>query len=142
MARFRFPPRFGMRVRNDGNTLAFFNFVDTETMLEFKDWKLMNGSNGMFVSAPTGKPYVNGEGKKIFPPYVAVAFEGKTRSPKGDQWIKELTEAAVAEYNQTNGSDAPVTSPRKSGSGVFEPSGGKKATYDASFGAEDDDLPF
>lgn len=107
------------RVQNKENLLAYFDFIDTETGLEYQDWQLMNSKNGMFVSAPGKKSYTNGKGKTVFPKYVAPAFDDEQdnkRNPKGDAFFQAVAKMAIAAYEAAG--DAPATRPTaKAGSG-------------------------
>lgn len=147
MARFTFPGKLAMRVQNgEGKVKAYFNFIDTETGLEYKDWKLMDGENGMFVSAPTGKPYQKeGQAKPVYPPYIMVAFDtNKQKMKAGLNWVAELKDAAIEEYEGRIAGNSRAAAPtaRKSGAGAF-PNRGGKMDYEKMFPQDDEsELPF
>ena len=51
--RFKIEGQYSMRVVKKKSLLAFFSFVDTETGLECFDWRLMKGTNGVFIGPPS-----------------------------------------------------------------------------------------
>lgn len=65
---FTFPPKFAMRLNTAGtnkSTLAYFNVVNNETGLEFRDVRLIEGKDGRFVAAPF-RTYEDKDGKTQF----------------------------------------------------------------------------
>ena len=125
--RFYFPERL-FRPRNTGTLLAYFTFVDNETGLEYSNWRLVTGSNGVFVSSPF-ETYDNPEKGPQYYNYVKAAYDTKAennRNAKGDKYIKDLAEAAHAVYQRL-----------QSTAGVAAGSG--RGPVDDE---EDDDLPF
>ncbi len=164
--RFTFPPKFGMRLQNNGNLLAYFTFVDEKEGLEYRDWKLLKTKDGSrhFVSSPAAewenKKVIDPTTKKPkreFTPYVREARVGDEWSETGKAYMAELTEAAVSEYERLNGG-ASDERPARSASGgnrggtAAKSGGGSKRSgtsvggpvnYDEMFrGEDDDDLPF
>jgi hypothetical protein len=151
MARFTFPGQYAMRVIDKDQLLAFFTFVDTETGLEYRDWKLMTGSNGRYVGSPTGKPYKDKEGKDQYPKFVREAYdvESKKRVQAGVEWFAALLEAAEAEYEQRSaggsGGSTGRSTNRSSGKGSYTRPAASKMKYEDMFATDgdgDDDLPF
>lgn len=153
MSRFRIAQRKGgksaMRVIDKKNLLAFFDFHDDETGLMYRDFKLMNGKNGMFVGSPTGEPYEDKNGDTKYPEYVSATYdpdEKNKRHPAADEFFKGLSEAAQAEYEKlSDGStdddedDRPArSSKKKSGAGPVSRSAPRSRKEEE----EDDDLPF
>jgi hypothetical protein len=143
MARFTIPQRnkkSAMRVINKKSLLAFFDFVDNELGLEFKDWKLMKGQHGMFVGSPNAPTYVDKNGKTVYPEYIRPAYDpdaDSKRNADGEAYLKELLKTAEAEYETlAGGSEAAEPSPRgkKSGAGPIKPK--------AKAGDEDEACPF
>lgn len=110
-----------LRIIHKNSLLAFFNFVDTETGLEYKDWKLMAGKHGNFVGSPCAPSYENKEGRTIYPPYIQPAYDPETeskRNAKGEEFCKAILLVAQAEYDKLSGgsvSDRPA--PKRSGAG-------------------------
>lgn len=126
--RFYIPERL-FRVRDDGTLLAYFSFVDNETGLEYSNWRLVTGKEGVFVSSPF-ESYDHKEKGMQYYNYVKPAYDSKAdknRNPKGVAFMTELSKVAHAFY-QTKQSGAPVAA----GSGR-----GPVATEDP-----DDKLPF
>lgn len=124
--RFYFPERL-FRIRDDGNLMAFFTFVDNTTGLEYSNWRLMSGVNGIFISSPAqAKDPKDGTPVKYYN-YVKAAYDSKTenkRNAKGDQYLQSLAEAAHTVYQRLqNGAGS-------SGRGPVGDDG------------DDDDLPF
>jgi hypothetical protein len=122
--RFTFPPKFGMRVQNNGNLLAYFTFVDEKLGLEFRDWKLLKTKDGerYFVSSPAAewenKKVIDPKTKKPkreFTPYVREARDGDEWNETGKAYMAELTEAAVSEFERLNGEGSGKSSNRSSG---------------------------
>ena len=148
MARFTFPGPYAVKVIDKDGLLAFFSFVDEETELQYRDWRLLEGENGPYIKSPTGKPYEDKNGKKQYPEYVKAAFdkEGKKR-PKGNQFFADLFEAVMEEFeNRKQGGGKPRSSnaaPSRSAKGAFVPR--SRVSADTAFSSglnDDDDLPF
>ena len=94
------------RVRDDGNLMAFFTWVDNETGFEYSNWRLVNGQNGVFVSSPFEK-YDHPEKGTQFYTYVRPAYDAKAdnkRNAKGEALIQQVCEAAEAMYHKIKGS--------------------------------------
>jgi hypothetical protein len=108
--RFTIPQRNGksaMRVQKKNSLLAFFDFTDEVTGLEYKDFKLMQGPKGPFIGSPSAAPYKKGE-KTIYPDYVKPAYDPNTeskRNAKGDAYFSELRKVALAEFAKLTGDD-------------------------------------
>lgn len=63
MTRFRFPGKYSMLpVKDRKNILAYFNVLDTELGIEFRDVRLPEGKNGVFVAAPF-RTYTDSKGR-------------------------------------------------------------------------------
>lgn len=91
-SRFKIPREYGMRVMHGKEPLlAFFNFIDTELGLEFTDWRLIDGQNGVFVASPS-REYTNKAGEKKYTNYIYAASQGKDED--GRAWLDELAEVA------------------------------------------------
>lgn len=154
MSRFAIAVRKGgksaMRVINKKNLLAFFDFQDNDTGLLYRDFKLMNGKNGMFVGAPTGEPYEDKNGDTKYPEYVSAIYdpdEKNKRHPAGDEFFKGIAEVAQEEYDKLSDGasddddtdDRPArSSKKKSGAGPVSRSAPRSRKEEE----EDDDLPF
>lgn len=151
MSRFTIAERKGgksaMRVVNKKNLLAFFDFKDNDTGLLYRDFKLMNGKNGVFVGAPTGEPYEDKNGETKYPEYISAIYdadEKNKRSQAGDEFFKGVAEVAQEEYDKlSDGTDdeddrpARSTKKKKAGAGPM-----RKAPRSSSDDEEDDGLPF
>ena len=101
MARFFIPEKF-FRVQKRDTLLAFFSFVDNETGLEYTNWRLLQGTKGPFVGAPSETYDHPTKGKQYYP-YVRPAYDSTRedkRNPKGDAFMQELTEAVWAVYDK------------------------------------------
>lgn len=97
MSRFMFPGKRAMRpMNNGGNTLAYFDFVDTATGLEYRDWRLIDSKKGVFVASPYRAYNSNGETR--YSDFVRPAKDGDGRNEDGVAFFEELAEAAYAEY--------------------------------------------
>lgn len=150
MSRFTIAERKGgksaMRVINKKNLLAFFDFQDNDTGLLYRDFKLMNGKNGVFVGSPTGEPYEDKNGDTQYPKYVDAIYDGdekNKRNPAGDDFFKGVAEVAQEEYDKLSDGaseedERPArSSKKKSGAGPVRSAPRSRSTED-----EDDDLPF
>lgn len=94
------------RVRDDGNLMAFFTWVDNTTGLEYSNWRLTNGQNGVFVSSPFEK-YDHPEKGMQFYNYVRPAYDAKEetkRNAKGIALLAEVQKAAEDMYHSIKGS--------------------------------------
>ena len=81
-----------------GKTIAFFDVVIYNENVDLdgvtiKGFKLVDGGNGMFASAPSEKKEVDGETK-----YYPMVWLGKNL-------LQQINESAIAKYNE----DQPVT---------------------------------
>ena len=132
--------KYRLRVMNKENLLAYFDFVDQDNGLEYQDWQLMKGKNGLFVSAPGKKPYENKDKKTIYPKYVAPAYDGAAetkRSPSGEKFFADVLAAAKTVYDLLNTDEQPAARAKKSGAGPLP------STVPDDLGPdESDDLPF
>lgn len=108
--------------------LAFFTWVDNDTGLEYSNWRLVEGKNGLFVSSPC-EQYDHPEKGPQFYNYVKAAYDKtaeNNRNAKGDELIAQVLVAAKAMYAQVSGNSPSETS---TGRGPVEPD-------------DDDGLPF
>lgn len=127
------------------NLLGYFNFVDTVNGLEYRDFRLSKGSQGVFAASPFRTYRVEGEDKDRFSDYVRPAYENDERDELGVEFFAELTEAAEAAYEAA---EAPASSGKgkSSGRGQKATAGAKKSgrgpVRNSAPDDEDDDLPF
>lgn len=110
-----------LRVRpanKPGATLAFFDFVDTQTGVEYRDFVLLKGSNGTFVKSPF-KEFEGRDGPARMP-FVRAERDNEL----GQQWFDEVcVEAETALVTSAKDSVfKPVTNPTTSGKGAVAPS--------------------
>jgi DNA-binding cell septation regulator SpoVG len=101
-SRFTFRGEYDMRLLDSsGSMLAFFNFQDTELGLEFKDFKLFEGKNGVFVKSPS-RSYEDAEGEEKYSEYVRAMYDSdeKAFDEVGTAYFEEVAEAAYAEYER------------------------------------------
>jgi len=95
-----------MRVHNNKNLLAFFTFIDTATGLEYRDFKLCTGKNGIYVSSPSQSYEKDNETKYVNQVQAAYDPDAQyNRNPKGVEFMEKLAEAAYAVY-QSKGAGA------------------------------------
>lgn len=132
-SRFDFSDQYSMRIIDDGSLLAFFNFVDTELGLEFKDWALRDGKNGVFVVSAS-RQYENNDGETKYSNYVQpnYDFDNNVRDEDGIAYFDELTDAALAEFERRKeegetGGRKKSKGRKSSGSGNRKSSGSSKS---------------
>lgn len=108
MSRFNI---LSFRRKDKDKLMGYFNFVDTQTGLEFRDFRLINGAEGVFAAGPF-RTYEGADNKQKFSDYVRIAYdtEAKQRDEVGNAFFEELAEAAHNQYQNTE-ADAPA--PRK-----------------------------
>ena len=94
MGRFHFDDKRGIRIQNSGSLKAFINFVDTATGIEYRDFRLLAGKQGIFVSGPSRKYEKDGETKYI--DFVQAAYENE----QGRQWFAQLAHEANEAYQR------------------------------------------
>ncbi len=104
-----------LRIVNQKTLVAFFNFWDLDSGLEYKDWKLIESAKGKFVASPTGKPYEK-EGKTVYPELVKTIYDNdkKEWNAEGNAFFKAVLAAAVNEYERQAGA---APEPKRSASG-------------------------
>jgi hypothetical protein len=115
------------RVVDKKNLLAFFDFVDNETGLEYQDWQLIQGKNGRFVAAPGKDPYKDKKtGKDVYPKFVAPAYDATTDSKRnvaGERFFSEVLDMAAQMYDTMSAANGSSPAPAKrSGAGPLPPS--------------------
>lgn len=145
MSRFAFPEKYAMRLieNGKGGALAYFNIIDTETGIEYRDVRLIQGKNGVFVSAPFRSYEAKGETK--YADYWRASFESDgSRSTKGVAFVEEMAQVAYARYEQEaangGGNSAPASA---SGSGQRKAAGGRGPLASApTTGEKKPELPF
>jgi hypothetical protein len=103
MGRFTIKTRNGrpaLRIVNKKSLLAFFDFQDNETGLVFKDFRLLQGVNGFFVSSPVGMPSEDAAGTLKYPEYISAIRDPATgtRHPLGNRFFHAVARLAYAEY--------------------------------------------
>ena len=116
------------RVRDTNNLMAYFTWVDNETGLEYSNWRLVRGQNGVFVSSPF-ESYEHPEKGMQYYNYVRPAYDSKAenkRNSKGEELIAEVLRMAEAKYHELKGTVTAGTT------------GGRGPVNDE----EDTDLPF
>lgn len=115
--RFQFPEKYAMRLveKPGGKVLAYFTIIDTEIGIEFRDVRLMKGSNGVFVASPFRDYEKNG--KKQYSDFWRAAWDEQSseRSERGVAYLEEMTEAAKELYERlSSGSgDSESAAPRR-----------------------------
>jgi DNA-binding cell septation regulator SpoVG len=149
MSRFEFRGDYAMRPQSgNGNLLAYFNVIDTETGIEFRDMRLVEGRNGVFVAGPFRSYEDKTSGETKYSDYIRAAYEGDDRNEKGVQWFEELTQAAYAHFETLSKggekptparSSKPAAGARRSGRG---PAPAVGATADNAKAAGKKQLPF
>ena len=97
--RFKIEGQYSMRVVKKKNLLAFFSFVDTETGIEYFDWRLMKGANGIFIGPPNRSYEKDGETK--WSDYIRIAY--KNGSEGGPKAFDAITRAALETFNDAGG---------------------------------------
>jgi DNA-binding cell septation regulator SpoVG len=98
MSRFKFEGDYAMRVMDGkGSLLAYFNVIDTEIGIEFRDCRLIEGKNGVFVGAPA-REYESKDGETKYSDFWRVSFEDDARSEEGMAYVEEMAEAAFEYY--------------------------------------------
>ena len=105
--RFQFIGEYAMRVQKKGKILAYFNVVDTEIGAEFRDMRLIEGKNGVFVSGPS-RSYKDKEGNEKFSEYIRAWYneEEGARDEKGVAYFEEMAKAAYAFYQTLDGANS------------------------------------
>lgn len=106
MARFIFPGKYAMRPmkgkgKKKSKVLAYFNVVDTKIGIEFRDVRLIEGENGVFVGAPFRTYEKNNETK--YSDYWRAAYDEDTeaRNETGVAYLEEMAEAAYEKYRES-----------------------------------------
>ena len=143
-SRFAFPGKNALRIKEQKHLLAYFNFVDLSTGLEYRDFRLLNGQNGAFVAGPF-RTYEDKDGETRYSDFVRPAFDAESseRNEVGVAFFAELTEAALEEFERVKAEGGSGTQSRTSGS----KSGAKKSgrgpvRQPAGHDDDDEDLPF
>jgi DNA-binding cell septation regulator SpoVG len=103
--RFEFRGKYAMRKQNKGKVIAYFNVVDTEIGIEFRDVRLIEGKNGVFVAAPF-RTYKDKEDKDAFSDFWRAAYneQEEARDERGVAYLEEMAKAAYAFYQTLDGS--------------------------------------
>lgn len=97
--RFKFEGKYAMRVIDGkGSLLAYFNVVDVDLGIEFRDVRLIEGKNGVFVGAPFRSYEDKKSGETKYADYWRPAFEDDARSEEGMAYVEEMAEAAHEHY--------------------------------------------
>ena len=92
--RFDFSADFAIVPLAEGNTLAFLNFVDNESGLRYRDFKLVKGKNGPFVVS--SQRQTTKAGKTLW----VNAVEAVKGNTKGESFFAGILEDAVDAYNK------------------------------------------
>jgi DNA-binding cell septation regulator SpoVG len=84
----------------DGKLLAYFTIIDTELGITFRDFRLLNGSNGVFVTSPYRSYDKDGETKYV--QFVEPAYDEQeeARSEAGTAYFDEMAQVAYARYEE------------------------------------------
>jgi hypothetical protein len=130
--RFYVPEKF-MRIRDDGKFLAFFGFIDNETGLEYRSFRLVQGQYGVFAGSPSHSYQKPGEPKPSYVDHVQPAYapeEEKKQDLRGRAWFEEVAQVAHAVYQK-------IKSTGGGGGG-----GGRGPVPQTAAATEDDGLPF
>ena len=108
MGRFDFSGEYAIRpIEGSGKLLAAIDFLDTETGLIYRDFRLFDSVNGRFMKSEQRLHEKNGEVRRI--PYVQAAKENQT----GRDWFDALSVEASDAYDAYVGVKAPVRSGRR-----------------------------
>jgi DNA-binding cell septation regulator SpoVG len=99
--RFKIEGQYSMKVVKKKSLLAFFSFVDTETGLEYFDWRLMKGTNGVFIGPPSRSYEKDGETR--YSDYIRIT--DKNKNEDGKEWFAEVTAAALKKFKALDDSD-------------------------------------
>lgn len=136
MSRFKFEGDYAMRVVDGkGSLLAYFNVVDTKIGIEFRDCRLMEGKNGVFVGPPFRSYEKDGETK--YADYWRPAFDGDERNEDGVAYVEEMAEAAY-EYYQSIADEKPKKASKAAPKGGSK---GRSAYRDEEEETDDDEKP-
>jgi hypothetical protein len=113
-ARFIFPGEYDFRLvkpskggkggKKKSTLLAYFNVRDTQLGIEFRDMRLIEGENGVFVGSAF-RTYENGKGETKYSNYVQAAWDEDTdaRDENGVAYFEGIAEAAYAKYKEETG---------------------------------------
>jgi DNA-binding cell septation regulator SpoVG len=127
--RFQFPGKYAMRpVKNGkGNVLAYFTTVDTEIGIEFRDVRLIEGKNGVFVAAPF-RSYEK-DGKTEYSDFWRAAYDvdAEARDERGVKYVEEMAQAAFAKYQEAMGGEASAPRGSDRGASSSAPSGARRS---------------
>src|SRR5690606_35156655 len=83
----------------DKNPVATFSFVDNESGLEYRDFKLFKRADGgFFVKSPNARSYEDKQGNQKFIQAVRAAYVDGEYDEVGVQWFDDLAEAAFTVY--------------------------------------------
>lgn len=113
--RFQFNEPYAMRLVNKGAFMASFTVTDTELGIEFRDVRLINGKNGVFIGSPY-REYEDKSKKTVRVDFwrPAYDFANKVQNPLGVEYVNAMTAAAVAYYEEKSnvaGTPAPAARP-------------------------------
>jgi DNA-binding cell septation regulator SpoVG len=93
-------PKYGMRLPTKKGALkAFFNFTDTELGIEFHEFRLISGSNGMFIGSPSRSYEKDGETK--YSDYIRITDKNKSALVR--KTFGATTEVALENFNRAGG---------------------------------------
>lgn len=79
--------------------LAYFDFLDTDTGLEYRGWRLFEGARGTFVKSPA-RPYPNRNGETKYEDFVTPIYNRKTGefSQQGQDYLADVAAEALRAY--------------------------------------------
>lgn len=105
MAKFSWPKQYAMRLNTSGKnerTLAYFNIINEDTGIEFRDVRLIEGKEGMFA-APPFRSYEDTKTKETkYADYWRAAFDDDTNARREDgvAFMEAMTQFAVKKYQE------------------------------------------
>lgn len=90
---------FKIRKLNTQSKLKAFVSIVIDDIMEVDGFKIIDGSNGLFVSAPSHKGTVMEDGVKVEKYFDDVRFVGE----EGISVSNEIKQAIIAQYNSDSG---------------------------------------
>lgn len=122
---------FKIRKLNTPSKLKAFVSIVIDDVMEIDGFKIVDGSNGLFVSAPSHKGTVMEDGVKVEKYFDDVRFVGE----EGIAISNEIKQAIISQYNSgsdsasTNNTPAPTrAAAAKAQTSVSKPKASKPAT--------------
>jgi stage V sporulation protein G len=94
-------------LNNQNSKLKAFVTLTIDDIMDIEGFKVINGSNGLFVSVPSHKGTVMEDGVSVEKYFDDVRFKGD----EGTSFADELKASIIAEYNNTVGSSGGSSRP-------------------------------